>query len=923
MTIRRILLRCGILWAFMLSAIVASNAAEPATVTFSVRDRRTNEAVEYAAVTVSADSTEIRCDGYTDAAGNLVLKLQPGKWHIDITAMGYKPYHATETIDKEIICRYLISPGAMLNEVVVTAQEGRSASSVSVIDSMAMRHLQPSSFTDLLELLPGGVSKDPEMGSVNTIALRTAANVSTTDDYATSALGTSFVVDGVPLNTGSQMQTTPDADQTDRISVGKGVDMRSIATDDIEKVEVVRGIASAEYGEMTSGVVKIKRKSGVSRIEARFKADTQSQLFYLGKGFAMPVENWTVNVGINYLDSKIDPRNNRENFKRVGGLLRSNKRWHSDVATVLWSSSFDYTMMSERDNEDPDLTVNNTIDDYSNSEHTFKWNNTVSVTPSGERVLRDVSFVSGISYAYEHLSQRKHVAPSRIMPQPVSTTAGSNYVGYLPMLYIAEYDVYGKPFSAFAKMSARLHADVWRLSVDVRGGVEWSMNKNYGRGKVYDLSRPLTAGNNTRPRSFDAVPAMHQLSAYGEADMLLTFGVHTVKVTAGVRETQLLNLGSSYALNGKPYLDPRVNVVWRPGMTYIGEYPIVWELAGGYGVHTKMPVAAYLYPELLYTDLEQLNYYHNEAAYRVMNVKTFIEDLTNYDLLAARNRKWEIRGDINYRGNRLSVTYFRENMTDGFRSTGTVHRYEYNKYDASAYDPYATGHGPTIEELPSVATVYQAVRSTITNGSRTGKWGVEYTLQTKRFPIIRTRLTVTGAYLQTTNNNSQALWYKPSIVANGKELQYVGLYDDTDGSVYRSFNTNFLFDTDIPDIALNVSLGVQNMWFTSRRTLYRDGIPTYYMDPDGNIHPYTEASLTDPYLSQLVRNYSNATFEETKVPIATTINLKATKSFWKDRICIAMYVNRLFAIQPDYESYGVTMRRYSSPYFGMEINLKL
>ena len=28
-----------------------------------------------------------------------------------------------------------------------------------------MRHLQPSSFSDLLELLPGGVSKDPVMGN--------------------------------------------------------------------------------------------------------------------------------------------------------------------------------------------------------------------------------------------------------------------------------------------------------------------------------------------------------------------------------------------------------------------------------------------------------------------------------------------------------------------------------------------------------------------------------------------------------------------------------------------------------------------------------------------------------------------------------------------------------------------------------------
>ncbi|MDE6378453.1 MAG: Plug domain-containing protein, partial [Duncaniella sp.] len=173
-----------------------------------------------------------------------------------------------------------------LTEVVVTAREGRRSTGTSLIDTTAMRHLQPSSFGDLLELLPGHVSHDPDMGKVNTITLRQAANITPADDYATLSLGTSFVIDGVPVNTGSQMVTTPDASQAGRVTVGKGVDMRSLSTDDIESVEIVRGIASAEYGELTSGLVNIKRKSGVSRLAARFKDATQRQLFYLGNGLS-------------------------------------------------------------------------------------------------------------------------------------------------------------------------------------------------------------------------------------------------------------------------------------------------------------------------------------------------------------------------------------------------------------------------------------------------------------------------------------------------------------------------------------------------------------------------------------------------------------------------------------------------------------
>ena len=262
-------------------------------------------------------------------------------------------------------------------------------------------------------------------------------------------------------------------------------------------------------------------------------------------------------------------------------------------------------------------------------------------------------------------------------------------------------------------------------------------------------------------------------------------------------------------------------------------------------------------------------------------------------------------------------------MNDGFRHTGDVHRYTYNRYDASSYNPYLTGHAPTVDELPYNTVGYQAVRSTVTNGSSTAKEGVEYTCQSRRISCIKTRVTVNGAYFRTVNNNSQPLWYKPSIIANGTELQYIGLYDDTDGSEYKSFNTNIMLDTDLETLGLRFSMAVQAMWFTSRRTLFRDGVPTHYMAPDGEIYPYTESCVSDPYLRQLVRTFASSSFDTHTVPPEFNINFKATKTFWHNRVGVALYVNRLFYIAPSYKEYGVIVRRYSSPYFGMEINLKI
>ena len=161
--------------------------------------------------------------------------------------------------------------------------------------------------------------------------------------------------------------------------------MRQLSTDEIESVEIVRGIPSVEYGELTSGLVNIKRKNSAGRFEARFKADTQSQLFYVGKGFnVLGNDSWILNTGLDYLDSKIDPRNNRESFSRITGFVRSNYRWSGPVARIGWNSALSYSGTFEKDDNDPDLAVNNTIDYYENRRHNFRWDNTLSYTPVAE-----------------------------------------------------------------------------------------------------------------------------------------------------------------------------------------------------------------------------------------------------------------------------------------------------------------------------------------------------------------------------------------------------------------------------------------------------------------------------------------------------------------------------------------------------------
>lgn len=224
-----------------------------------------------------------------------------------------------------------VPPGVeQLREITVTARESAGATTLSRIGRDAMSHLQPSSFTDLLELLPGNISHDPRTGAFNAIKLRETGTVGATGtevehpDYAMSSLGTAFNIDGAPVSNDATHQSVGIEASTGRSAVNRGVDMRSLATDNIESVEIVRGIPSAEYGNLTSGVVNIRRTRRATPLSARFKADGYSKLFFVGKGIAVgPEGRNTLNADIGWLDSRTDPRNSLENYRRITASVRA------------------------------------------------------------------------------------------------------------------------------------------------------------------------------------------------------------------------------------------------------------------------------------------------------------------------------------------------------------------------------------------------------------------------------------------------------------------------------------------------------------------------------------------------------------------------------------------------------------------------
>lgn len=821
-----------------------------------------------------------------------------------------------------------------LAEVVITARESHGITSSSRIDRSAMEHLQPTSFSDLLELLPGNISQTPDMNKANTITLRETGGVSATgaktdtgDDYSITSLGTMFMVDGAPINTDANMQGIPSSTSSDpeglRNVTNKGVDMRSISTDNIESVEIVRGIPSAEYGNLTSGLVNIRRIRKATPFTARFKADGYSKLFSVGKGFG--INRQVINVDAGYLDSRSDPRDPRENYKRINGSIRSHLLFGATDAPIFtdWTIGADYTGSFDDVKQDPDLNYNK-IDEFRSSYNRWALTTDLTMKLRGINWLDAVRLNGSLSYEHDRLTRRKQVAPQRASVAPTTTGEGVSDGHYLLQEYIADFMSDGKPLSLFLKLSASGRMRGGILSHQYKAGIEFTSSKNYGEGQVYDLTRPLGASWTTRPRAYKDIPALNIVSAYAEENLKASFGNSFVELQAGLRTQTLVGLDRRFNLAGKIHVDPRLNAIYHFPEFEAGE-PIDFILAGGYGVTTKMPTVDYLFPQVHYNDLIQLNYYDINDPLNLSRVslRTYITDPTNYELRAARNHKWEVRFGADMGMNRLSVTYFCERMRSGYRYSTVYAAYDMRRYDASDIIPGSLTAPPNLDDLPyedvSVLDGYRKV----TNGSRIDKQGIEFQINTARWEKIGTALIVNGAWFRSRYSNSQMLFTPVNDVVGGTPVsdRYVGLYATDDGRINEQFNTNFMFDTQIPRWGLVFSTSLQCMWYLKTRRLRDNGTPVAYISAaDGELHPYTESDKSDLMLRYLIRYFNEASFATQTVPPALYLNLKATKQIGR-HLKLSAFVNRIIDYLPDYTSNGILIRRTSSAYFGMEANL--
>lgn len=920
---------CVCFAGFMFVPPVFAQNAKPGiwTLTVSVKEHETREPLDYAHVSVVSEDS-LRKGDFTDEKGVAVFHLPSGAYTMEVSYVGKKNHREKVIVNKNMRHEVVLkSSSTLLSDVYVTGKESTGMTSSTGIGRTAISHIQPSSFTDLLSLIPGGLSKDPALSVPNMIALREVSRPMTRSKYNTSSLGTAFYIDGRPVNTEAHMQHIIWGWQEyieSREFLNSGVDMRTITTDDIDSVEIVRGIPSVKYGDLTSGLITITRKKGGNKLEGRMKTDLKSQLYYLAKGFEFPQKKIKLNAGLNYLDYNPTPYSFVTRYNRLTGSLRGEKVWENSRNMLALNGSFDYTGSFDKVLEDADSEVGIDRDQYRRLYSHYVLTSKMNYRNKQKGFVRSLELVASIDYEKEEDKRFYQFRTQGGGPnyEITATEEGEHTGGFLPRSYMAHYDVDGRPFYANVRGEGEFALNTSWCSNHIIAGGDWRYSKNYGKGHLFDPKKPPYYG--IRPRPFRDIPGESILGFFVENRFSLPFYGNLIKLNAGLRTTNILGLDERYAMSGKTVFDPRFNLQWQLPKVDLGSQPLRFTLTGGLGWHSKTPTIKMLFPDKSYLDINEFTLKNPvDETDGVHFYRTYIIDRASYSLMPARNCKWEIRGDVQYGDYHLSVDCYEENMGSGFRTFNQYDIYDYVKYSVPKdYDYGKYGYHPPLKMLNKQPLQSFDVYSMWENGSRTYKRGWEYTLLTPRIRSLATRISVSGAWQYVKYSSSKPIWLlKQKSWGSLNNETVIGHYREDDSYVRWRSTSRIDFDTYLPSIGFIFSSSLQFMWHEMVEYPRFETEPYEFMLLDKVVRPWT-AENKEKYPVATLLGRDDVFRVDWITPFYMNLNLKATKKLFGDMMESSLFVDRLIDYYPKREK-GRPQGGHAAAYFGAEIRFKL
>lgn len=879
-----------------------------------VIDDKTGEVISNALVFVKNLGIEV----YTNAEGKFLLTKLPDK-EISLVIIydGYliKEYNAAANQTGEITIK--LSQNTLdLETVVVVGTTGVKNTTTSThINRKAIEHLQATSLQEVLQLIPGNLVSNPDFSNANQASIR---------QYGADklgSLGTSVIINGASISNNANLQAintaTAGSGAGFSSSSGGGVDLRSVNADNIESVEVIRGIPSVEYGDLNTGAIIVQTKASKEPLQLKARFNPTVTQFWGGKGFDVGHKNRSLYVDLDYTKSNDKETNHYQNYTRTTGtvqfttLLGRQKNWRSN-STLAFSQSRDIYDM------DPDFVVDSSKNTSRESNFRFSTNGVITLDRKLSRNIRyNFSSNYGIQKGYQ---QQFYTAD--ITAESYALENSTNEVSYLPSSYMSRMWVDGKPLSLAAKVTNQMNLFTSSINHNILTGAEWNYDVNLGNGKTFTRPPRNTSSSAYRVRPFDDIPALNQIGLFVQDQMSAVWGFTRVNLVAGLRYDFIQPFDSDYHLNA---LSPRLNFSVR--------FPGKITFRGGYGITAKAPTLLYIYPENAYFDFYSLNHYTQNPDERMALISTRVYGSENNDLKLARTYKSEIGLDYEWgtlQKKRISLTGYHENTPNGYTMSTTLNSVRFAHYPVYNVAERPAGAKPVLSDQADYRTRFVSYSVPNNNINRLNR-GVELEMDLGKFQPIKTTFNIMGAYTSTRSVANNHYILQQNVA--GRETTRIGVFASGRGTIDERIVTTIRAIHHIPELSFIVTLSAQTIWMDKNRYLNYESQPIGYIPMQNAealpaIQYFTDEerktinNINDP---DLYLNINEAIYRTEKWDPLWLFNLKLTKEF-KAGLNFSFFANNFINYRPLESStrYPNTYyKRNISIFFGTEISIKL
>ena len=909
-----------------------------------VVDAKTGEPVIGAAVNV--EDTGIWA--ISDENGTFFLPdIRPGDYAVQFSCLGFVDKRLSFVVKKDIpnLTIKLDQNTLALNSVVVTAERDKEGMNTSLkFGANALNHLQMSNVTDISALLPGGKTVNPDLTKDNAVSLRSGGLAA-----GNAAFGTALEVDGVRVGNNASFGSM------------SGTGTRNISTENVQSIEVITGVPSAEYGDLNSGMVRINTRKGLTPWNITFAVNPRTYQASASKGIDLMKNRGVLNVSAEWTRATQKLSSPYTSYTRRGFSASYSNTFKNVLKFEVGATGNIGGMNTKNDPDAYKGTWSKVRDNVLRANTSLTW-------LLRKSWITNLKLDASVNYNDNRSQDHAYGSSASMLPAVHSELAGYYLADRLPVSYFSDKVIDSKELDYAASLKYEWFKKSGKRLSKLKAGVQWKANGNVGEGEYY--KDPSVAANGYRPRPYSQYPFMHNVAAYIEEDYTFPIGKTSLQISAGLRLENLFVKDTDY--KNVSSLSPRFNAKWKISDNL--------SIRGGWGVSEKLPSFYILYPVQKYRDIQTFGFSHGDSS-------SYVYYTQPYKMLFNENLKWQ----KNYNAEFGIEAYFLRtsvSLVGFFNKTKNPYTYQ-NIYTPFSYNIMSVPSGYTVPDNPEIRVDSQTgqvymrgsneefwtpMATKVTdktffesqmpgNGDDIYRTGAELIVDFPEIAPIRTKFRLDANYAYThyidnpLNWTYRSGWSHTSL--SNRSYQYVGIYANGgesgtfNGKESHSLNANLTAITHIPEARIVITCRLEMSLLSRFRNLSRyqgreyaynvnaDGVesiggsiydsnnytairPVKYMDENGDVHDFTDKEASDPAFANLIIKSGNAyTFSQDGYGAYLSANLSVTKEIG-DHVSLSFFANNFTNSRMYVTSKATGVSAIFTPafYYGLTCRLK-